>query len=71
VTREADEIAGMIAQGEVAASLSERDIWFPEIQYVEAQQFGKRWPTVIFSLFETNRLGERRFVDTKTVDLNE
>ena len=49
---------------------SRRAIWRHEVVIEEVEELGVKWPLLVVSLFERNEIGERRYIETKTVDLN-
>jgi hypothetical protein len=40
----------------------ERDLWLPDFEVSYREVLGEKWPFVFIQKFETNRIGERRFV---------
>jgi len=41
-------------------------IWIPEFEVDHEQVLGQSWPLVLVSKWEVNRMGERRFVGTRS-----
>lgn len=48
-----------------------RDIWSPDIEIQQERLLGQRWPFLIVQLFETNAIGERRWMGSKTFTIDD
>jgi hypothetical protein len=46
-----------------------RGFWVPEFRITEVRTYGKEWPDIIVEKWETNSIGERRFVASRTYAL--
>jgi hypothetical protein len=42
-----------------------RNIWLPEFDVETEAVIGQEWPRVIVTKWETNQIGERRYVETR------
>lgn len=43
----------------------ERDVWIPEYSTSLVEVHGHEWPLVLVKRFESNEIGERRFVESR------
>ena len=49
----------------MAAAAKDRGVWWPEYDTEVVQTIGQEWPDLIVTKWESNYLGEKRFVETK------
>jgi hypothetical protein len=44
-----------------------REIWSADVEVTPIEVVGREWPDIILTLFQRNRLGERRYVGTQSL----
>lgn len=49
----------------------DRDLWTPEFEVHHEVAMGEEWPVVIVTKWEVNRIGERRFVGTRALNVGQ